>query len=52
MVGLRLRVKKKWSHLISLPQQRQLVAVDGTFHHVYVVVLDAEIQIPEPKHHA
>lgn len=37
------------SHLVSLPQQRQLVAVDGTFHHVDVVVFDAEIQISEPK---
>lgn len=37
------------SHLVSLPQQRQLIAVDGTFHHMDVVVLDAEIQISEPE---
>ena len=33
----------KVPHLISLPQKRQLVAVDGTFHHMDVVVLYTEI---------
>lgn len=42
-------VKEQPSHLVSLPQQRQLIAVDGTFHHMDVVVFDAEIQISEPK---
>ena len=37
-------------HLIPLPQKRQLVAVDGTFHHMDVVVFDTEIQISKPKH--
>lgn len=43
-------VQMQTSHLIPLPQQRQLIAVDGTFHHMDVIVLDAEVQIPEPKH--
>lgn len=40
------------SHLISLPQQRQLVAVNGTFHHMDVIVFDTKIQVSEPKHNA
>lgn len=43
-------VQRQRPHLIPLPQQRQLIAVDGAFHHVDVVVLDAEVQIPEPEH--
>lgn len=42
-------IKVQPSHLVSLPQQRQLIAVDGTFDHVDVVVFDAEVQISEPK---
>lgn len=45
-------IKMQTSHLISLPQQRQLVAVDGAFHHMDVIVFDTEIQISEPKHNA
>jgi len=39
-------------HLVSLPEQRQLVAVDRTFHHVDVVVVDTEVEVPEPEDHA
>lgn len=30
-------------HLVSLPQQRQLIAVDGTFHHMNVIVFNTKI---------
>lgn len=33
----------KVPHLISLPQQRQLIAVNGTFHHMDVIVFNTEI---------
>lgn len=33
----------KTAHLISLPQQWQLIAVNGTFHHMNVIVFNTEI---------
>lgn len=33
----------KVPHLITFPQKRQLVAVDGTFHHVDVIVFNTEV---------
>lgn len=42
----------KAPHLIPLPQKRQLVTVDGTFHHMDVIIFNTEIQIPKPEHDA
>lgn len=33
----------KVPHLVSLPQKRQLIAVDGALHHMDVIVLNTEI---------
>jgi len=33
----------KVPHLIPLPQKRQLIAVNGAFHHVNVIVFNSEI---------
>jgi hypothetical protein len=42
---------KELPHLVPLPQQRQFMAVDGTLHHMDVIVLDTEVQVPKPEHH-
>ena len=46
------RDEVEMSHLVFLPQNRILVVVDGSLHHMHFQVVDAEIQIPEPEHHA